>query len=101
MARNGAVGRDRRHLAKLLEPADDAPVDDRDTVDKEQIREPKGARLLVEIVRSLSVWAGPCARNVRRRPPRSRSSRVETRMVGATTSLPSASLPRASRSRRK
>src|SRR6516164_1366783 len=48
MAGNGAVGRDRRHLAKLLEPADEAPVDDRDTVDKEQVREPKGARLLVE-----------------------------------------------------
>src|SRR6516225_11086080 len=48
MAGNGAIGRDRRHLAKLLEPADEAPVDDRDTVDKEQVREPKGARLLVE-----------------------------------------------------
>src|SRR5271155_3098393 len=77
MAGDGAVGRDRRPRAKLLEPADEAPVDDRDTVDKEQIREPKGARLLVEN-RQIIVSVGRAMRPQRETP----SAQVEIEPVG-------------------
>ena len=48
MAGNRPVSRDRSQLLKLPEPSDEAAVDDRNALDKQQIGQPKGSRVLVE-----------------------------------------------------
>src|SRR5205085_4277901 len=48
MPRNGSVRRYGGQLVELLEPTDEAAIDDRDALDEQQIGEPKGSSFLIE-----------------------------------------------------
>lgn len=61
VAGNRPRGRDRGYLTKLVEPADEATVNDWDTIDKEEVGKPKGAGFLVEN-RQVAVGMGRAVR---------------------------------------